>query len=190
MTKECSALLRQRRRVLHDHLLEPERDQGRLERRLHLGGRARGVLNSDLVLDGPGNNDAFGHVVLDFGPRPAWSRSRAGPGGSAASTRDRSLSRARLSRTVRGTGPTASVHPVRGSASEGHRVGRHHGRWLLVCSRKCVCSSRVLGVLGRGRRAGLSLSRYSLSPSCLRKVTRSYIRFSSTICPSSHLATV
>jgi hypothetical protein len=26
-----------------------------------------GVLDSDLVLDGPGNNDAFGHVVLDTG---------------------------------------------------------------------------------------------------------------------------
>ena len=25
---------------------------------------ATGVLNSDLVIDGPGNNDAFGHVVL------------------------------------------------------------------------------------------------------------------------------
>src|SRR5690242_5231566 len=26
-----------------------------------------GVLDSDLVLDGPGNNDAFGHVVLNTG---------------------------------------------------------------------------------------------------------------------------
>jgi hypothetical protein len=25
-----------------------------------------GVLDSDLVIDGPGNNNAFGHVVLDF----------------------------------------------------------------------------------------------------------------------------
>ena len=25
-----------------------------------------GVLDSDLVIDGPGNNDAFGHVVLDL----------------------------------------------------------------------------------------------------------------------------
>jgi hypothetical protein len=28
---------------------------------------AAGILDSDLVLDGPGNNNAFGHVVLDTG---------------------------------------------------------------------------------------------------------------------------
>ena len=27
----------------------------------------RGQLNSDLIIDGPGNNDAYGHVVLDLG---------------------------------------------------------------------------------------------------------------------------
>ena len=27
---------------------------------------AAGVLDSDLVIDGPGNNNAFGHVVLDL----------------------------------------------------------------------------------------------------------------------------
>lgn len=40
------------------------------------------------------------------------------------------------------------------------------------------------------RFGGSRLSRHSLSPICFRKVTRSYIRFSSTICPSCHLATV
>jgi hypothetical protein len=28
-------------------------------------------LNTDLVLDGPGHNDAYGHVTLSFGPPPA-----------------------------------------------------------------------------------------------------------------------
>ena len=62
------ALQPRRRFVLHDHVLEPQRDQGRLEGRLRLGGRdpTSGVLDSDLVIDGPGNNTAFGHVVLDL----------------------------------------------------------------------------------------------------------------------------
>ena len=30
------------------------------------GDPIRGQLNSDLVIDGPGNNDAYGHVVLDL----------------------------------------------------------------------------------------------------------------------------
>jgi hypothetical protein len=31
-----------------------------------VGDPTPGVLDSDLVIDGPGNNTAFGHVVLDF----------------------------------------------------------------------------------------------------------------------------
>ena len=46
-----------------------------------------GVLSSDLYVDGPGNNDAYGHVALTSrGRLPARSRSPAGPAGSAGST--------------------------------------------------------------------------------------------------------
>jgi hypothetical protein len=60
--------------------------------------------------------------------------------------------------------------------------------WLLreETRRRCRPSGRLAVV---GKPAG-SMRGYSLSPICLRKVTRSYIRFSSTICPSSQSATV
>ena len=52
-------------------------------------------LDSDLVIDGPGNNTAFGHVALNLETLPARSLSPAGPGGSAGSTRARRHARGR-----------------------------------------------------------------------------------------------
>ena len=62
------SVLRSLRWVLHDHRVEPERDRRRYEGHLRHSSRFQNgmTLDSDLVLDGPGNNDAYGHVVLDL----------------------------------------------------------------------------------------------------------------------------
>ena len=87
VTKECSQNSRPTRWVLHDHRVEPERDpprhEGHLHRRAGPVGMADFGLNTDLFLDGPGNNDAYGHVVLKSflpGQYPARSRSHGGTG--------------------------------------------------------------------------------------------------------------
>ena len=67
VTKECSQYSGQPRWVLHDHRVEPERDPPRHEGHLHQPSRTIGSttrVDSDLFLDGPGNNDAYGHVEL------------------------------------------------------------------------------------------------------------------------------
>ena len=68
VTKECSQDTGARLCSLHDHVLEPQRDQDRLESRLRLSGRRsdprrprqRPRHRLDRV-----SNTAYGHVVLD-----------------------------------------------------------------------------------------------------------------------------
>ena len=112
-------LPRRRRRVLHDHVVEHPRDQARDEGRLCLGGRFRRRHAGQRPRPRRAGQQ---HRVRACRARslrrsPAWSRSRAGPGGSATSVPDRSRSRARRSRPVPGTGPTTSPHPTTSKAA-------------------------------------------------------------------------
>ena len=68
VTKECSEYNAFGRGVLHDHVLErPAIKPGtRVVYASAAGDPTPGLLDSDLVIDGPGNNTAFGHVVLDL----------------------------------------------------------------------------------------------------------------------------
>ncbi len=75
------------------------------------------VLRSHLFIDGPGNNDAHGYVELDVAPGPtssaARSISRAGPDGSAGSTRtSTSPATSPTAPRVCGTERITSPHPA------------------------------------------------------------------------------
>ena len=68
-----------------------------------------GVLDSNLVIDGPGNNNAFGHVVLDLSTLSGVVTFSGGTGrfthfhaGPIAVACDRSLTAVRLERAVCG----------------------------------------------------------------------------------------
>ena len=75
-----------RRWLLHDHIVEPGGDPGRLEGHLRAGARWVTVLETDITLDPPGAGDvAFGHVHLDLVAGAGRPRSPAGPGSSPGS---------------------------------------------------------------------------------------------------------
>jgi hypothetical protein len=73
------------RPVLHDHLVEPGRDPAWHKRRLRLGSR-RHLAEHRPRPRRPGNNNANGHVTLDFSKLSGVVTSPAEPGSSADST--------------------------------------------------------------------------------------------------------
>ena len=66
-TKECSPVHGHCRILLHDHVLEPPGDQGRIEIFYdQAGGVPTGMLDSNIVLDAGDGDRAVGRCTLDF----------------------------------------------------------------------------------------------------------------------------
>ena len=118
-----------------------------------------GILNSDLVINGPGHNAAFGHVVLDLHTLTGVVRLSGGTGGSPTSVPGRLRSPARPSRTAPGTGRTGSVPRIDGQLGAwavqrgGHPAfggGPNLGPKLLGIARDGERSVRLAAAFGLG----------------------------------------
>jgi len=104
---------------------------------------------------------------------------RRPPAGSAAVGAQGGATTTRGASRARGSARIARRPPPEGTGRTSPDVW---GRGPEVSGRWCRPVRR--------RPSAAAQRRYSLRPICLRKVTRSYIRFSSTICSSCHLAIV
>ena len=109
------SVLRPPRWVLHDHRVEPERDRQAGMHVVYTDPTFVGHdLSSHLYVDGPGNNDAYGHVVLHLPPDPtAWTGQLTFSGGTGRfSGFHANVFVDCTAALVRGTERTTSPHPA------------------------------------------------------------------------------